>query len=207
MIGLDEYVTDRSEKGLGKPSKQMNKSRAIASARAAINCPFDILSDMLILEPKGDWHLWLDPEGNRLRIFKNRAVQVYPAAIQATKTKDIFRKARPELIKKHSYWVMPIYGKGKNILTFLGNDGKLRSCYFEGNIWKSNISPLLLGINTLRYIVNGYLETNPRLIKLTNISYPKDFEIEEAWASGIPIEDTNLKERVRCLLKNQDSTE
>jgi hypothetical protein len=185
----------------------MQKGRAIASARAAINCPFDILADMLMLEPKGDWHLWLDPEGNRLRIFKNRAVQVYQAAEQAIETKDIFRKARPELIVKHSYWLVLYSGKGKDILIFLGNDGKLRSCYFEGGIWKNNISPLLLGINTLRYIVNGYLETNPRLIKPVNISYPKDFEIEEAWASGIPIEENNLKERVRCLLKNQDSTE
>jgi hypothetical protein len=185
----------------------MQKDRAIASARAAINCPFDILADMLMLEPKGDWHFWLDSEGNRLRIFKNRAVQVYPALVPATKTKDIFRKARPALIGKNSYWFILYSAKEKDIITFLGNDGKLRSCYFEGGIWKNNISPLLLGINTLRYIVNGYLETNTRLIKPTNISYPKDFEIEEAWVSGIPIEEKNLKERVRCLLKNQDSTE
>ena len=186
----------------------MNKRRAIASARAAINFPFDILVDMLMLEPKGDWHLWLDPEGNRMRIFKNKAVKVYPAAAEGAKTRDVFRKANPKLIEKHSYWVMLISGKGKNILILLGNDGKLRSCYFENNIWKCNISPLLLGINTLRYIANGYLETEPRLIKLTNISYPKGFEIEEAWAAGLPIEDSeiNLKSPLRGFV-SQDRKE
>jgi hypothetical protein len=181
----------------------MNKKRAMASARAATNCPFDILAGMLMLEPKEDWHLWFDPEGNRLRIFENRAVKIYPAAIPLSKTKDVFRKARPELIEKYSYWAMPILGKNKNILILLGNDGKLRSCYFEDNIWKGNISPLLLGINILRYVSNGYLETESRPIKLTNISYPKDFEIEEAWASGLPIEEPNLQRQLDAILNRQ----
>jgi hypothetical protein len=191
----------------------MNKGRLIASARAALNCPFDLLVDMLSLEPKEDWHLWLDPEGNRLRIFKNRAARVYPSLTAATKTRDIFRKARPELIERNSYWGVLIDGQNKNILILLGNDGKLRSCYFEDNIWKENISPLLLGFNILRYIASGYLESNVRTIKLLNIAYPRDFKIEEGWAFGLPIEDynarqdDNLKERIRCLLKNQDLME
>jgi len=186
----------------------MQKDRIIASARAFLNCPFDILVDMIGLEPKEDWHLWLDPEGNRLRIFKSRAVQVYPAQVQATKTKDVFRKARPELIEHHSYWGILISGYNKNILILLGNDGKIRSSYFKDNIWTENISPLLLGFGILRYIASGYLESSVRIIKTLDITYPKEFEIEEALAFGIPIEDNNnLKERIRCLLKNQDSME
>jgi hypothetical protein len=184
----------------------MKRERAIASARAALNCPFDLLVDMLSLEPETDWHGWLDSEGNRLRILKNGTVKVYPATTPATKTKDVFRKAHPALIERHSYWGMLLSGKD-NILILLGNDGKIRSSYFENNIWVRNISPLLLGFGILRYISSGYLETNPRTIKLLKVSYPHDFGIEEAWAFGIPIEQTNLKERVRCLLKNQDSTE
>jgi hypothetical protein len=185
----------------------MQKDRAIASARAFLNCPFDILVDMIGLEPKEDWYLWLDQEGNRLRIFKSRAVRVYPSPVPATKTKDVFRKARPGLIEHHSYWGMLLSGDNKNILILLGNDGKIRSSSFKDNIWIENINPLLLGFGILRYIASGYLESSVRTIKTLNITYPKDFEIEEAWAFGIPIEDNNLKERVRCLLKNQDSTD
>jgi len=184
----------------------MKKDRATASARAALNCPFGLLVDMLSLEPEADWHIWRDPEGNRLRILKNGAVKVYPATTQATKTKDVFRKAHPALIERYSYWGMLISGQD-NILILLGNDGKIRSSYFNNSIWVENISPLLLGFGILRYIASGYLETNPRTIKCLKVSYPHDFWIEEAWAFGIPIEETNIKERVRCLLKNQDSME
>lgn len=177
----------------------MKHERAKASARAALNCPFDLLVEMLDLEPEGDWHVWKDSEGNRLRILKSGTGTVYPATVPAMKTKDIFRKANPKLIERNSYWGMLLSGK-HNILIFLGNDGKIRSCYFENNIWVKNISPLLLGFGILRYILSGYLETNSRTIKLLKVSYPHDFGIEEAWAFGIPIEDTNLKERVRLLI-------
>lgn len=185
----------------------MQKDRAVASARAALNCPFDLLVDMLSLETKGDWHLWLDPEGNRLRIFKNRAVQVYPAAAATANTRDIFRKSRPELIERHSYWGVLVDGQNKNILILLGNDGKIRASLFKDDIWLENISPLLLGFGILRYISSGYLESGVRTIKSLNISYPKEFGIENAWAFGFPIEDDNIKDRVRCLLKNQDLME
>lgn len=185
----------------------MQKTKLAASARAFLNCPFDLLVDMLSLEPKEDWHLWLDPEGNRLRISKNRAVQVYPTTAQAQKTKDVFRKAPPQLIEHHSYWGALIAGNTQNILILLGNDGKLRSCHFKDNIWVENTCPLLLGFGILRYIISGYLEPGVRVIKSLNISYPNEFGIENAWAFGLPIEDNNIKERVRCLLKIQDSTE
>ena len=179
----------------------------MVSARAFLNCPFDLLADMLDLQTKEDWHIWQDPEGNRLRIFKNRAVQIYPALTQAAKTKDVFRKARPELIEHHSYWGALLAGNTQNIIMLLGNDGKIRASYFKNNVWIENISPLLLGFGILRYIASGYLESGVSKIKLSNITCPKEFEIEEAWSFGIPIEDSNLKERIECLLKNQDSME
>jgi hypothetical protein len=185
----------------------MRKDRLMASARAALNCPFDLLVDMLGLEPVEDWHVWIDSEGNRLRILKNGAVKVYPATTISTKTIDVFRKANPALIERHSYWGMLLSGQN-NILILLGNDGKIRASYFEKHIWVRNISPLLLGFGILRYISSGYLETNPRAIKLLKVSYPNDFVIEEAWAFGIPIEDDdNLKGNIKCLLKNQDLME
>lgn len=155
---------------------------------------------MLFLEPNGDWHRWQDSEGNRLTIFKDNSVQVYPAKDRSISTKDIFRKASPNLIIKHSYWGIIITEKNKDILILLGNDGKLRSSYFENNIWIENISPLLLGFHILRYISYGYLESDVRKIKLLNVIYPKEFKIEEAWAFGIPIEDTIINKKVSQLL-------
>lgn len=187
----------------------MKQARASASARAFLNCPFDLLVDMLSLEPKDDWHLWLDPEGNRLRLLKSRAVIAYPAATKVQRTKDIFRKAHPSLIVRHSYWGVLISGQTHQILLLLGNDGKLRCSYFKDGIWIENISPVLLGFDILRYIVSGYLEPKSRIIKSPNIKYVKNLGIEESWAFGLPIEDDiNLKERVdRCLQKTQNSME
>ncbi|MCK9567862.1 hypothetical protein M0R72_02780 [Candidatus Pacearchaeota archaeon] len=183
----------------------MRQERLIASARAALNCPFDLLVDMLGLEPVEDWHVWRDFDGNRLRLLKNGVVKVYPATAISTKTTDVFRKANPALIERHSYWGMLLSGQN-NILILLGNDGKIRSSYFENNIWVRNISPLLLGFGILRYISSGYLETNLRTIKFLKVSYPNDFIIEEAWAFGLPIEQANIKERVDILIAKYTGT-
>jgi hypothetical protein len=182
----------------------MKKSQALASARAFLHFPFDILVDMLSLEPHEDWHGWQDSDGNRLRILKNGRVNVYPSKQATNKTTDVFRKAKPELIARHSYWGMLLSGKD-NILIFLGNDGRVRCSYFKNNIWYKNLSPLLLGFDIIRYIVYGYLETNTVQIKPPKISYPHDIGIEEAWAFGFPIENNQtIKEHIRCLLKNLD---
>jgi hypothetical protein len=182
----------------------MQKNRAVASARAFLNCPFDIIVDMLSLHPKDDWHLWLDPEGNRLRILKTKNVKVYPAVEKIPQTKDVFRKANPELIIKNSYWGTLIIGQNKKILILLGNDGKLRCSYFVDNIWIENICPLLLGFDILRYIASGYLESNTREIKQLKITYPHDFEIEDAWAFGLPVEDTNIHNHLDTMLINRN---
>ena len=185
----------------------MQKKRAIASARAFLGIPFDLLAEIAALDPIEDWHLWTDPEGNRLRIAKNKSVQVYPARHESRTTKDVFRKAEPALIAKHSYWVLALFGKDETLLNFLGNDGLLRTCYFEERIWQYNMSSVLLGFKALRYVGSGYIETRSRQITSPlKIKYPKGFEIEEAWASGYPTTDSNLQERIRCHLKNQDST-
>lgn len=180
----------------------MHKKRAIASARAFLGMPFEVLAEIAVLTPKGDWHLWEDPEGNRLRIAKNKAVQVYPAKTSSS-TKDIFRKALPELIAKNSYWVLALFGNDKSLLSFLGNDGVLRCCYFESGIWQCNINSVLLGFRVLRYVCSGYIENKSREISSLRIKYPKSFEIEEAWGSGYPTSDSKLQERM-CHLINQE---
>ena len=178
----------------------MQRDRALASARAFLSCPFDLIANMLFMNPNGDWHLWCDSEGNRLRILKNRSVQVYPALTNPIKTKDLFRKSPPFIIERNSYWGMLISGENKDILIFLGNDGKIRASLFTHNMWVENISPLLLGFCILKYISSVYLESDVRIVNSLTISYPKDFIIEKAWAFGIPIEDDNIKGRVIGLI-------
>lgn len=186
----------------------MQKNRAIASARAFLNSSrFELIVDILGLQPKGDWTQWEDSEGNRLKISKNKAVHIYPSSGEAETTKDVYRKARPSTIAEHSYWVLAAFGQKETILTFLGNDGVLRCSYFENNIWKYNISPVLLGFQALDFIASGYIDTDPRKIRSLRITYPKGFEIEEVWATGYPTNDTTLQERIQCHLTNQSLAE
>lgn len=185
----------------------MSKSRAIASARAFLGIYFEILAEILGLNPKEDWHEWEDPEKNFLKITKRKTIRVYPSSNIPTTTNDVFRKAHPRDIAKHSYWMLVLIAKNKTIICFLGNDGILRRCDFEDNKWVCNDSPLLLGYQVLRYIINGYLETEPRKVKSIKLHYPISFEIEDAWASGYPSTNHELQELIECHLTNQDLTE
>lgn len=187
----------------------MQKKRAIASARAFLNAPcFELIVEILKLSPKGDWTQWQDFEGNTLKISKNKTVHIYLSKQEVGITNDVYRKARPVSIAKHSYWTLAMFGKTQSLLSFIGNDGTLRCCYFENNVWKCNLPPIVLGYQTLGYIASGYIETEPRKIVLPKIIYLKNFEIEEAWASSYPVTDTNLQERIQChLMTNQSLLE
>src|SRR5690606_41718125 len=80
-----------------------------------------------------------------------------------------------------------------------GNDGILRCCLFDNNQWIENLSSVLLGFKTLKVIASGYIDSEPRRMPQMNITYPKSFEIEEAWASGYPSNDSQLQEKIQCL--------
>lgn len=181
----------------------MQKKRAIVSAEAALNFPFGLLVDIVGLDPIDGWNLWRDSEGNLLRITKSKAVQVFPAKKEPKITKDVFRKAQPELIARYSYWVLSLFGNNESILCFLGNDGLLRVSYFKNSIWQYNVPSVLLGYQALRYVISGYIDIDPRKISSLKVSYLKDFRIEEAWASGYPTSDKDLRERIECHLINQ----
>jgi hypothetical protein len=192
----------------------MRKKRAVASARAFLNdARFDVIVEILRLNPVGDWTQWADVEGNSLKISKNGAIHVYPSKEIGTVTNDVYRKARPQAIASHSYWMLAIFGQTQSILSFLGNDGMFRCCYFENDIWKYNIQPLLLGYQALSYVASGYIDTETRKVRIPKISYPKNFNIEEVWASSYSATDLQLfsensQERLRChLMTNQSLLE
>ena len=180
----------------------MQKTRAIASARAFLGYSgFDLLVDIVGLEPIDTWRTWRDFEGNTLVIHKTKSVRVHRSKIPSKKTIDIFRKSNPLNIAKHSYWVLCLFGNPKSILCFLGYDGKLRCCQFNGAEWIGNTSPILLGYDVLRCVISGYIETDARKISIPIITYPKDFDIEEAWESGYPSNDAFVQDKLYKLLK------
>ena len=174
----------------------------IASARAFLELPhFDTIVSICGLESKNDWHIWNDIEGNTINITKCKKIKITLNKCPVNCTKDVFRVARPSNIAKHSYWMLSLFGKSsKTYLCFLGNDGKLRVCYFEENKWKNNIVPLELGFQVLDFIGTGYIDIEPRMLTSLNshtkLSFSEVFVIEEAWACGLPIEDTFLKQKL-----------
>lgn len=184
----------------------MQKKRAIASARAFLeDANFDVIVQILRLNPLEDWTQWVDIEGNCLTISKNKVIYIYPSKENIQVTNDVYRKTNAITIANHSYWMLAMFGQDKSILSFLGNDGMLRCCYFENDIWKCNIQPLLLGYQILSYVASEYINTETRKIQIPKISYPNNFDIEEAWMSGYPCIDFQLlseksQDRLQCHL-------
>lgn len=163
----------------------LTRNQAIASANVFIpSLNLDTIIRILNLKHENDWMKWFDDEGNLLRIKKNKTVQIFNIGNLSDTTTDIFIKAPPELISKHSYWLFQVVGKCKCISSFLGNDGRLRSCYFENGKWKNNIQPLLLGIDSLASISKNYLETEYQEIEGVDIKFINDFEVEKVFCSG-----------------------
>jgi len=184
----------------------MRNNRAVASARAFLSdLLFEIVVCLTGIVSKKDWMYWEDTDGNSLRIAKNKSIKIIKNGLDKSCTHDIFRKAKPGLIAKNSYWALVSFGKEKSIFSFVGNDGMLRCCYFESQVWVGNQSPLLLGYNVLRYIASGYLENTPR--KVLNIRYQEDFGVEETWALGLPSTNKKLRDKIQCHLTNQDFLE
>lgn len=186
----------------------MNRKQAIASARAYLSNPrFDSFADMTGIHPQGDWKHWKDSEGNLLRLTKTHTALVYAARTPIERTADLYRKAHPKLIAKHSYWVMALLGKDMSVLSFLGRDGLARVCVFKDEKWKENICPLLIGYIACQYICSGYLDSDVRKIECKRVVYPRELEIEESWVSGYPVNEKTLQEKIECLLTSQDLME
>ncbi|MFA5758998.1 MAG: hypothetical protein WC942_06555 [Clostridia bacterium] len=171
----------------------MLKGHAIKSAQVFLKDPlFKTIVNLTNLSPKESWTVWEDPEGNRLKIAKNKSVIISPSNTEPITTKDIFRKAEPECIYKHSCWGLFISGKKHKITHLIGNDGLLRCCYYYNDIWQCNFQSLLLGYHNLMLLSERYSNKTKQTTntnKVFKIKYPKEFEIEEIWDSWISIND------------------
>src|SRR5690606_31750844 len=107
---------------------------------------------------------WIDEEGNSLIINKKNKVIIKQSKIESKKTDDLFIKSKPCLIYKYSYWALGFDIDNKTIISFLGNDGVLRSCLFEEN-WKYNFRSILLGFDIIDYIAREYIEDDLKVCK------------------------------------------
>jgi hypothetical protein len=175
--------------------------QAIASARAFLkDANFDNIVSMLNLECCGDWHFWQDSEGNKLRITKSCSVMIFPSKEDSSITKDLFRKAPPSLISRNSYWTLYVKGINENILTFLGNDGILRSLLFDNYNWICNFSPILLGFPIIKYIASSYIEDECVNVREIKINYPKQFDIKEMWGTPFPSNNKGIQEKICHLI-------
>lgn len=163
---------------------KLTRQKAIASARAFVDYRVEIIINILNLNYIEDWTRWVDAEGNSLKLKKNGNIKITKSNHPVQKTNDIFFKARPGLIARHSYWAFVINGDGNRIVNFLGNDGVLRSCYYEGGNWVRNFSPLLLGIDNLWVVENNYLNSDKKKIKGVKLPNHKEFVVESCFVTG-----------------------
>jgi hypothetical protein len=164
---------------------KLTKQNSIASARAFAGDRVEVLINILQLNPIDEWTKWTDAEGNTLKLCKNKGVLITPTKYPIQKTSDIFMLANPEFIEEHSYWKFVINGNDKKVVSFLGNDGVLRSCFYDCEVWKNNFSPLLLGIDNLWKVVDKYLDSDYKKIKGVKLPFHKDFVVENAFVCGI----------------------
>ena len=163
---------------------KLTRQKAIASARSFAGDGIEVIINILQLNYIDDWTKWTDAEGNSLKLKKNGNIKITKSNNPVQKTNDIFIKARPDLIAKHSYWAFVINGGGNRIINFLGNDGVLRSCYYENDNWIKNFSPLLLGIDNLCVVVNNYLDSEHKEIKGIKLPHHKEFVVESCFVTG-----------------------
>ena len=139
-------------------SSSRQTAKALASARVFLKYDktFESIIQMCSLTPKNnDWRIWEDEAGNFLRLHKNGSCHIYPSNNLKIHTKDIYRKSRAWQIANISYWALLAFEAGHTDcanIWFLGNDNKLRVCYFQNGKHMSNSLPLTSKIQTLRLI-------------------------------------------------------
>jgi hypothetical protein len=172
------------------------QDRLIASARAASGEDVEIIIRICGLNParKGDWTVWIDEAGNRLRIRTDRMARIYPAKHpnKTLTTRDLYLKAPPRQIAKYSRWGLILHGRGGKSLGFLlGADDRLRLVYFEQGSWVGNRYPLEAGLRVLRVIAAscGYRngkKQEARICDLPETIARFDFQLSNAFVVSLP---------------------
>ena len=171
--------------------------REVASARAFLEDEsFETVVSVCDLKPIKGWDTWEDDAGNILRVEKNKRIRTYPTKHELTYTKDLYFKAPPAQILQHSYWLLALIGEPHSAILLMGNDGRLRFCYFVEGVWKANYFPLTIGINPIKTVVNGYINVRPRKVKIPKTKFIKP---KLAYATGWPTKDVDIKREIECL--------
>lgn len=147
----------------------MKKSLASAKAFLPFDDTFEYIVKLCRLRPNpSDWTVWFDDDGNKLKICKNKSLQIYPRKIKRTIiSTDLFYQSRPGHIVQHSEWFAAIKGVDDSqnkvgYVWFIGHDKRMRAAYFVSTSdnnqleWVHNYPPLLSGIKPIRNLINLY---------------------------------------------------
>lgn len=172
--------------------------RLIVSARAGADEDVETIVRICCLKPAkpGEWAVWIDEGGNRLRIRTDRKVRIYLAreSVNAVTTQDLYLKAPPRQIAKYSRWGLILHGRSAKSLAFLlGADDRLRLVYFEQGKWVGNRYPLEAGMRVLRVVAMscGYRRKNKkdpnRICDLPESIARFDFHLVNAFAVTLPV--------------------
>lgn len=185
----------------------MNYNKALVNVKAFTNNDSNIekIINICKLEPIcGSWQVWTDNYGYNLIIRKNICVR--KSKNQEFKTKDIFLKASIDRLSNESKWVIIIFMKDKNgyscLMGLLSKDDRFRVAHYSNNEWQENVSPLSLGIRTLKLIVSNLnVEDYKVLTSLRYINIPYEGSFNKAWL-GIWPPSNNMK--LDILLTNKE---
>lgn len=144
---------------------------------------------------------WFDEFGNSLKLVKNKKIQIIYNDLGLDRSRitntDLYYGLTPDRTAKMSKLVHILTGKDDDLyrdcfsLTFLGIDNHLRS-YLCLQDEQYPVSPLLLGLKTLRFIakhsdIKYYLSANKENCTLPCVS-------AKAWLSYLPVSSSFLSE-------------
>ena len=175
-------------------------NQKIASARVIVP-EFSNIQSMCDLSPTDGWKKWKDDQGNILTISKNNSVRIFKSNKETHTTRDILAKAEPNRISRFSYYLVAMFEKDRVLLVFMGNDGILRTCEFEKDIWLRNHKPLLLGLECLKQISNDFQLDGSSRWKVKLPIKQLEFEPDEVWSTSYPEGIGNeLQRRIAHLL-------
>lgn len=121
---------------------------------------------------------WVDEFGNSLKI-ENKNIKIIMNDTQVTKntqiSTDLFFGNAINTVAKNSQCVMIITGKKCYIIAFYGKDEYLRVFFHNKKI--AQISPLLLGINTLRELFKTIIKVPQPVIDSNKLDLLLKFDI------------------------------
>lgn len=171
--------------------------KAIVNARSFVKNAdeFESIVGLCALRPQKNWKCWYDDSKNILKIHKNTSMHIYPAKGSVHSTTDIYYKSRPKQIANNSNWMLLSTGTDdfnneSSLVWFIGNDNRLRVCFFVEECWVENHLPLLSGVPVLKIIAKEKNIVELRKVKIPSVL---NLKTNESFAAQWPLDNKQMK--------------